>query len=170
MTPRDEKSVVRFFCWPRSWPAPRGTRTFARMRQQMKTCFTLRCVCFGVRTREKSAGFRIAITLLSLLRWIFIGPTRRIFSLFFFRLGKTRKAQNEATRREKDFTFYTWKEGDKINTTQTHKKEREKKKNWTHEFRVFEMCVWKKQTRQRREKKNTRTKVSSSSSSHRFRL
>ena len=37
MTPRDEKSVVRFFCWPRSWPAPRGTRTFARMRQQMKT-------------------------------------------------------------------------------------------------------------------------------------
>ncbi len=56
-----------------------------------------------------------------------------LFSLFFFLLGKTRKAQNEATRREKDFTFYTWKEGDKTHNkedTHTHKKKREKK-IWT---------------------------------------
>ena len=53
-----------------------------------------------------------------------------LFSLFFFLLGKTRKAQNEATRREKDFTFYTWKEGDKTHNkedTHTQKKKREKK-------------------------------------------
>tara|TARA_X000000368_G_scaffold39130_1_gene28484 strand:- start:123 stop:626 length:504 start_codon:yes stop_codon:yes gene_type:complete len=106
--------------------------------------FTLRCVCFGVRTREKSAGFRIAITHLSSPMDIYIGTRRTTrttrlsffsppslsFSLFFFLLGKTRKAQNEATRREKDFTFYTWKEGDKHNKEDTHKKKREKK-IWT---------------------------------------
>ena len=58
-----------------------------------------------------------------------------LFSLFFFLLGKTRKAQNEATRREKDFTFYTWKEGDKHNKEDTHTTKREKKNG--HEFRVF---------------------------------
>ena len=39
--------------------------------------FTLRCVCFGVRTREKSAGFRIAITHLSSPMDIYIGRTKR---------------------------------------------------------------------------------------------
>ena len=86
------------------------------------------CVFWRSDAREKCRFPDCDYTSLSSPMDIYIGPTRRIFSLFFFRLGKTRKAQNEATRREKDFTFYTWKEGDKINTTQTHKKEREKKK------------------------------------------
>ncbi len=87
----------------------------AAANEDMMSIFTLRCVCFGVRTREKSAGFRIAITHLSSPMDIYIGRTRRTtrttrlsffsppslsFSLFFFSSWKDTKGskRSDATR------------------------------------------------------------------------
>ena len=138
--------------------------------------FTLRCVCFGVRTREKSAGFRIAITHLSSpmdIYWyaknhsnnaieFFFSPFS-LFSLLFFSSRKdTKGSKRSDAMRERFYVLHV--EGDKRDKD-THKKKRKKKLDMSLGFLK---CVWKKQTK-KKIKKNTRTKVSSSSS-HRFRL
>ena len=99
----------------------------------------------------------------------FFSPLSLFFSLFFFFLERHERLKTKRRDERKILRFTRGRKGIKHTTKKTHtQKKKERKKKFGHEFRVFEMCFGKN-TREKESKKNTRTKVSSSSS-HRFRL